>query len=86
MSFVTADMNTRKMYGITLGERIALVPMRAVCTIARVCYGQSRMDAWETMQKLARENSWGEHELALACYLTFGDWEAVWYYVGGFKR
>lgn len=31
MSFVTADMNTRKMYGITLGERIALIPMRAVC-------------------------------------------------------
>lgn len=86
MSFVTTDMNTRKMYGITLGERIALIPMRAVCTIARVCYGQSRMDAWETMQELARKNNWGEHELALACYLTFGDWDAVWYYVGCFKR
>ena len=86
MFFETANMDTRRTYHITLGERLALVPMRAIVTIVRVCYGQSRMDAWETMQELARKNNWGEHELALACYLTFGDWDAVWYYVGAFER
>ena len=86
MFFETADMHTRSTYGITLSERLALIPMRAVVAFTCLAYGQSRMDAWETMEQLARENNWDEHKLALACYTVWGDWEDVWYYVGCFKR
>mgnify|MGYP004624227507 FL=1 len=86
MFFETAGMNTRRTYGITLGERLALIPMRAVVSIARMSYGKSCMDTWETMEELAREKDWDEHKLALAGYLAWGNWEDVWYYVGCFKR
>lgn len=86
MFFETADMNTRRTYNITLGERLALIPVRAVVTFTRLAYGQSCMDAWETMEQLARENNWDEHKLALACYTVWGDWDDVFYYVGCFRR
>lgn len=86
MFFETADMNTRRTYGITLGERLALIPMRAVVASVRLAYGKSEMETWETMEQLARENNWDEHKLALAGYLAWGNWEDVWYYVGCFKR
>ncbi len=57
MFFETADMNTRRTYGITLGERLALIPMRVVVFLARLAYGQSEMETWETMEQLARENN-----------------------------
>lgn len=45
MFFETADMHTRNTYGITLPERIALIPMRAVVAFMRLAYGQSCMEA-----------------------------------------
>lgn len=86
MFFETADMNTRRTYHITLGERLALIPMRAVVAFVRMSYGQSCMDTWETMEQLARENNWDEHKLALAGCLAWWSWDDVWYYVGYFKR
>lgn len=86
MFFETADMNTRRTYHITLSERLALIPMRAVVAFVRMSYGQSCMDTWETMEQLARENNWDEHKLALAGCLAWGSWDDVWYYVGYFKR
>ena len=49
MFFETANMDTRRTYGITLGERLALIPMRAVVAFVRLAYGQSEMETWETM-------------------------------------
>ena len=86
MFFETADMNTRRTYHITFTERLALVPVRAIVAFTRLAYGQSCMDAWETMEQLARDNNWDEHKLALACYAVWGDWDDVFYYVGCFRR
>lgn len=86
MFFETADMNTRRAYDITLGERFVLIPMRAFVSSIRLAYGQYEMEAWETMEQLARDNNWDEHKLALACYIVWGNWDDVLYYVGCFKR
>lgn len=86
MFFETADGYTRKTYGITFAERLALIPVRAIVSVIRASYGKSCMDAWETMKELAEEKDWDAHQCALACYLAFGNWEDVWYYVGCFKH